>query len=262
MKIVNAQISSTTNKETNLEKAIKAIKEAKKEEADLILFPEMYMFYTSINGIVPKEVAEPLNGEFVKRLSEAAKEHKIYVVCGVHELDNIANSVYNSVVTINKSGELISSYRKTHLCDSWNVNESDLFKAGKKPFEIIETEFGKIGILICYELRFPEISRYLTNENIDILLVPAAWYSGGYKEEHWIHLVKARAIENTIFVCAVNQAQEPFCGRSTIIDPMGVMLSSAGKEEQLISGKIDVEYIKKVREVNPCLNNIVDGIYN
>jgi len=118
-----------------------------------------------------------------------------------------------------------------------------------------------MGIIICYELRFPEISRYLTLHDIDILFIPAAWYSGGLKEEHWQTLTRARAIENTVFVCATNQPDEPFCGRSMMINPMGVIMSSAGKEETLISSSIDLEDIKKTRVKNPCLHNIVNNLY-
>lgn len=263
MKVIGAQLSATTNKEQNLQKAIKAIEEAKSDSADLILFPEMYMCNTSdAKGPSPADISEPLDGPFVSALSKAAKANQIYVICGIYEFAEDSNLPYNSVITLNKNGKLISNYRKTHLCDSWNVNESDVFTAGKEPFEVLDTEFGKIGIIICYELRFPEISRFLTLHDIDILLVPAAWYSGSFKEEHWQILTRARAIENTVFICAVNQPQDPFCGRSIISDPMGVVISSAGTGEGLITGTIDLHLLKDIRQHNPCLNNIVKGIYS
>lgn len=261
MKVVCAQLKATKDKEKNLTKALDAIKEASNQGGNLILFPEMFMCYTPENdGPTPKEVAESLDGEFVSALSKAAAEYKIYVVCGIYEQIDNSELVYNTIVTLNNKGELVSNYRKTHLCDSWNVNESKLVKAGTEKFEVLQTEFGKIGIIICYELRFPEISRFLTLQDIDILLIPAAWYSGGYREEHWGSLTKARAIENTIYVCATNQSNDPFCGRSAIIDPMGVNLSNAGLGEELISASIDLKRLEEVRKNNPCLSNIVNDL--
>lgn len=262
MEVICAQLTATQNKAENLTNALDAIKKASNNGGDLILFPEFFMYHASENtGMLLKDIAEPLDGNFVSRLAEAAAKYNIYIVCGVYEQIKNDDLVYNTIVTLNKSGKLVSKYRKTHLCDSWNVNESRFVKAGTNKFEVLQTEFGKIGIIVCYELRYPEISRYLTLEEIDILLIPAAWYSGGYREEHWKYLAKARAIENTIFVCAANQGNEPFCGRSVIIDPLGIILSSAGIGDELIKSSIDLTRLKNARKSNPCLSNIVNNLY-
>ncbi len=264
MRIASVQIAASADKKLNLKRALDYIKKAKNAGADLILFPEMYMYlYSKTSGLTPADIAEPLDGQFVSTLMHAARENGIYVVCGIFEsVPNQNERAYNSVVFISKTGELLSSYRKTHLCDAWGVRESDQFVPGTAPFQIIETELGKFGLVICYELRFPELSRLQAINDVDILLTPAAWYSGTLKEEHWEILIKARAIENTIFVCGSNQSSELFCGRSMIVDPMGVVLSSTGEEEAMIFADIDLNRKNRVREKAPSISNRVPSLYN
>ncbi|GGB43751.1 hypothetical protein GCM10011409_21660 [Lentibacillus populi] len=163
MKLASAQLTASSDKMANLKKACDYVEMAKDAGAEIILFPEMYMSYIPNDSeIRPAEIAETINGPFVSALAVAAKKNHIYIICGIYEsFTNEFERAYNTVVIISNTGEIIGSYRKTHLCDAWNVKESDTFVPGNKPFEVVKTPFGKIGLIICYELRFPEISRQL-----------------------------------------------------------------------------------------------------
>jgi predicted amidohydrolase len=133
--------------------------------------------------------------------------------------------------------------------------------AGENPYQVIDTEIGKFGIIQCYEVRFPEIARELTLQGADILLMPAAWLYGLLKEDHFETLIRARAIENTLFICASALKGSIFSGRSMVVDPMGVVVASAGDEEGLIIAEIDFDRIKRVRDKVPTLVNRRPELY-
>lgn len=263
MKVAIAQLTSTLDKTQNLQKAVEYVGKAKAAGADFVIFPEMYSAAaTPKSGVRPSEVAEPLDGPFVSGLAQAAREQGIYVVCGVYEsIEGDQDRAYNTTVFFNRSGELIKAYRKTHLYDAFSYIESDYIAAGNTPYEIIETEFGKIGLIVCYEVRFPEIARQFALQGADLLFVPAGWVAGPMKEDHWETLVRTRAIENTMFVCAADQVGNIFAGRSMIVDPMGVIVASAGEEETLLVAELDLDRIQRVRGKLPSVANRRPELY-
>ncbi|GHI01459.1 carbon-nitrogen hydrolase family protein [Neobacillus kokaensis] len=257
MRVATAQLQTSTDKKANLEKALKYITKAKSLGADFVIFPEFYMVLaTPGSGVLPAEAAEPLDGPFVSALTKAAQENDIYVVCGVYESkpDELKRA-YNTTVFIDRSGKIVQAYRKTHLYDAFKFKESDTIIPGDNEYQVVETEFGKIGLLVCYELRFPEIARQLVLQEADVLFVPAGWVSGPMKEDHWQTLLRARAIENTVFVCGANLVGNIFTGRSITVDPMGIILSSGSEEEALILSDIDLDRTERVREKLPSVAN-------
>ncbi|MBB4824144.1 putative amidohydrolase [Sporosarcina luteola] len=251
MKVAIAQFKTSTDKEENLQKAISYIHKSGKEGADFVILPEFFMGLTLGDSAKrPVDYAEPIDGSFVQQLCSAAKENHVYVIGGIFELsDEDVNRAHNTTVVINKQGKLLYRYRKTHLCDSFSSKESDTIIPGKEAFPIIETEFGKLGLVVCYELRFPEVTRQLILNQADFIIVSSAWYNGILKEDHWEVLLRARAIENTTFMIAANQTGNIFSGRSMIVDPMGVVVSSTGEEEDLIVTTIDLDRIQRVRNI-------------
>ncbi len=257
MRIAIAQLSTSVNKTSNLEKAIQYIVKAKGGGADFVVIPEFYMaLATPKSGLLPAEVAEPLDGPFVSALKEAARENEIYVVCGMYEstIDDDGRA-YNTTVFIDRSGQLLHSYQKTHLYDAFSYKESDTIIPGENQYKVVETEFGKIGLMVCYELRFPEIARQFALQEAEVLLVPAGWMAGPMKEDHWQTLIRARAIENTMFVCGANLVGVDFTGRSMVVDPMGIILASGGEEETIIMTDIDLDRIHRVREKLPSVRD-------
>lgn len=261
MRIAIAQLTCSSNKQANLDKAKRYIEKAKGEKADLVLLPETFMVYPE-KGVPYADVAEFLDGPFVAGLAQAAAENRIYVVCGMYEKkagDGIR--AYNTTVVLNSSGELIQSYRKTHLYDAFAYKESQWVIPGDEGLEVFETEFGKVGLLVCYELRFPEICRQLVLQGVDFLLIPTAWMAGLMKEEQFEILIRARAIENTVYICAADQTGSHFAGRSMAVDPMGVIAASAGEEEALLIADMDPDRIRRVREKLPCLQHRRPALY-
>jgi Predicted amidohydrolase len=257
MKVAIAQLVSSPDKQANLAKAKDYIARAKNQGADFVLIPELYMAYAPAgSGVKKADVAEAVNGPFVTGLAQAARENQIYVICGViesHPDDKIR--AYNTTVVLNRSGQLLQRYRKTHLYDAFTGKESATVIPGEEPFKTVDTEFGKIGVFVCYELRFPEIARQLVLDGANILFMPTAWVAGAMKENHLETLVRARAIENTVYVCAADQVGNVYAGRSLVVDPMGVVVGSAGEEEGLFVAEVDLERVSRVRSKLPCLNH-------
>lgn len=263
MKVAIAQLATSVDKNSNLGKAQHYIAKAKSQGADIVFLPEFYMaLATPKSGVLPVDVAEPLDGPFNSALRKAARENEIYVVCGMYESKpDDRKRAYNTTVFIDRSGKLIHSYRKTHLYDAFSYQESDTIIPGENPYKVVETEFGKIGLMVCYELRFPEIARQFALQEADILFVPAGWVAGPMKEEHWQTLIRARAIENTMFVIGANLVGDIFTGRSLMVDPMGVILASAGEEETLITAEVDLDRIRRVREKLPSVRDRRPELY-
>ncbi|USR64999.1 carbon-nitrogen hydrolase family protein [Providencia stuartii] len=263
MKVAIAQLASSPNKEQNLKKACDAIQKAAQGGADLVLLPEMFMaFVPADSGISYADVAENIDGPFVSQLAKTAKECGIYVVCGIYErAENEPKRAFNTTIMLNRQGELIYHYQKTHLYDAFSYQESLNIIQSHNELKPVETEFGKIGILVCYELRFPEVARKLALAGADLLLVPTAWVSGPLKEEHYQALVKARALENTIPVCACDQTSNIFIGRSLICDALGVTIASAGYDETVFFAEISPEHTAETRQKLPCMENRRPELY-
>lgn len=263
MKIAVAQLIVSEDKQKNLETALHYIAEAKKNLADLIVLPETFMAFMSTGAKKNyADIAEPLDGPFVTTLSQAAKQHQIHVVCGIYEQKvDEENRCYNTIIILDDEGKLIHKYQKTHLYDAFSYNESKNIIPSDNGFEPVKTKFGMIGVLVCYEMRFPEITRTLALKGAEIILVPTAWVAGPMKEEHILSMSKGRAIENTVFMCVADQVGNIYAGRSVIYNPMGVVLASRGEDEGLIYADIDINQVHNIRKKLPCLSQRRPELY-
>ena len=257
MKVALVQFKASVNKEENLKKIISYISKASSKKALLCAFPEFMMFYTK-SSQTSKELAslsETINGNFISSISKAAKENRIEVVGSFYEKSKKNNRVYDTSFVINNSGKVISTYRKIHLYDALGFKESDKMIPGSKITKPIGTSIGKIGMMICYDLRFPEMSRALAIAGSEVLIVPSAWVKGPMKEEHWITINKTRAIENGCYVIAPDQVGNIYCGRSLVVDPYGKVLVDMKKKQGIIFVDIDLKKVKEIRKVLPLLKN-------
>ncbi|AZU62591.1 carbon-nitrogen hydrolase family protein [Neobacillus mesonae] len=264
--IVMAQLGSTDSKHVNLQKAEKAIKDSTNiYGADMVVFPEAFMSYFEVG--TPSEVklndAEPIEGPFVAAMSELAGKYGVWLVFGMRESTEMMDDkrIYNTTVIINSVGLIESVYRKTHLYDAFGAKESQNIKPGNSLFEPIDTPFGKIGLFVCYELRFPEIARYQALKGADIIIVPSGWVKGPLKENHWRTLVTTRALENTVYIVACDQVNEYYMGQSMIVDPMGVVLAQGTETECLIPCRIDLERVQEVRKKLPSHQHRQPNLY-
>jgi deaminated glutathione amidase len=255
------QMKSSENKEENLKVSVNFIKEAAQKKASLICFPEFQMAFSptkqSSRQLV-NEVAEYVNGgNFISAMCKAAKLNKINIISTVYEKsrNKIDSRVYDTAVLINNEGIISSIYRKLHLYDALGFKESNKMIPGNVIEKPMSTSVGNIGLMICYDIRFPEMSRILTVNGADILFAPSAWIHGIMKEEHWQTMVKARAIENGSYLIAPDQVGNIFSGRSMAIDPFGAVLLDMGEREGIEVIEIDKSRIKEVRESLPLLKN-------
>ncbi len=148
-----------------------------------------------------------------------------------------------------------ATYRKTYLYDSFGYRESDRLLAGTGEPQVVSCEGLAVGLMTCYDLRFPEFGRALVDNGAEVIVVPAAWVRGPLKEDHWVTLLRARAMENTVYVAAAAQTGRSYCGRSMIVDPMGTAVAALGDEEAVATADLEKQRVTEVRLRNPSLAN-------
>jgi len=257
MRVALGQLPISSTPQVNLDRVRAAAASAATQGADLAVFPEGTQARFSADL---RALAEPLDGPFCRGLAEAAASAGLAIVASLFE-PAPDGRVYNTTVGYEADGSLAAAYRKIHLFDALGHRESDTVAPGGEV--VIATLAGlRIGFMTCYDVRFPELARALAAGGADLLVLPSAWAAGTFKEEHWVTLVRARAIENTIWVAAAGQVPDPAepptraptgIGRSLLVDPMGVVRLDLGPSEGLGTGEVDVEQTARVRAVLPSL---------
>ena len=256
------QTSVSEDPEENLRTASRYLRQAAGQGTDLIVFPEMFMALPR-EGTPLAAIAEPIDGPFVSALSALAVEHGVAIVCGIWQtVQSEERRAANVVIALGPDGGLLARYNKVHLFDALSVRESDLMLGGDEPPPVFSFKGIQVGLAICYDLRFPELFRSLVLRGAEAVLVPSAWYAGTMKEEHWLTLLQARAIENTMYVCGANICGPPFSGRSAIFEPFGAMLAGAGEGESLVTGRIERSRIDDVRSKLPSLTHVRRNLFN
>ena len=255
MKIAVVQTASSDDKTANRDKAVELVARAAAGKPDLVVLPEAMMadFQPDADTIAP--LAESLDGDFVSALQAVAKEHGTAVVAGMFETSADADRPYNTLLAIGPDGQLLAAYRKIHLYDAFGYRESEKLSAGEIAPAVVELGGHRLGLMTCYDLRFPELSRALVDAGADVLVVPAAWVRGPLKEQHWETLLAARAIENTCYVVAAAQNGRKYSGLSQVVDPQGVRIAAAGEDDGVAFAEIDTSRIDEVRRRNPSLQN-------
>jgi len=263
-KIAVIQFKASTDKSQNLRRIVDFINKSASRGAELCAFPEFMMFYTTLQQS-PRELAsqaETIDGNFVRTIASAARKNAIEVIGTIYEKSKKKNRVYDTSFLIDKSGILRSTYRKIHLYDALGFKESKKLQPGSKISAPIKTSIGKLGMLICYDLRFPEMSRVLASSGSEILVAPSAWVKGKMKEEHWLTINKTRAMENGCYVIAPDQVGNIYCGRSLVVDPYGKILLDMKKKQGLGIVEISTPKIKETRKILPLLHNRRTDVYS
>ncbi len=256
------QMNSQSDKEQNLATAERLIDEAAAKGARLVGLPE----YVSYLG--PKELheenAEPIPGPTTERFAAKARQHGIYLLGGsILERSDSPGKYYNTSTFFSPDGTLQAIYRKIHLFDiditgNVSANESATILPGDRAVTV-EMDGHRLGLSICYDIRFPELYRMLALDGAEVLFVPAAFtlYTG---KDHWHTLLRARAIENQCYVLAPAQIgphnpNAQCYGHALVADPWGTVIADAPNHEAVVIADIDFDYLQKVRAQVPSLAN-------
>ncbi|MFI0406894.1 carbon-nitrogen hydrolase family protein [Actinomadura sp. 3N508] len=250
-----AQFAPGVNKDENLAAIRKLAEDAAGRGAHVVVFPEFAMFTAPKLDERFLDSAEPLDGPFAAGLAELAGRLGVHVVAGVNERLDEPGRISNTLLAFGPSGDVVAEYRKMHLYDAFGYKESALVRPGEigDP-ETFAVEGVTFGLQTCYDVRFPEVTRRIVDAGADVLALPADWVPGPLKEDHWRTLVRARAIENTIYVAAAGQCAPTGAGNSMIVDPMGVVTAGLGEGTGVASAEVSPERVAAVREKNPALS--------
>ncbi|MEV0295200.1 carbon-nitrogen hydrolase family protein [Nocardia sp. NPDC050710] len=249
------QFAPGTEPSDNLAVLREHVRTAAERGAMVVVAPEYSMFAVTRLDERVVAVAEQLTGPFATGLGAIAAEFGVYLVAGmVEQVEPGADRIRNTLVAFDPAGTLITRYRKVHLYDAFGYLESDVVQAGAietpATFTVGAVTFG---MQTCFDLRFPEGFRRIAAAGAQVLLLPAQWIPGPAKVDQWTTLVRARAIESTVYVAAADQAAPRGAGASMIVDPTGRVLAELGDEPGVLSADIDLEYLATVRITNPSL---------
>lgn len=261
--IAVCQMKITENKEENLKKAAEMLElAAYNKKANIIVLPEM--FNCPYDTKVMEEYAEEFNGKTTELLSTLAKKLDVYIIGGSIP-EKCEGKIYNTSFIFDNEGENIGRHRKIHLFDvdienGIRFKESDVLSPGNE-VTIVETKYCKVGIAICYDMRFPELMRKMVLGGADVIVVPAA-FNMTTGPAHWDSLIKVRALDNQVYFVAASPARNMEAGYtaygySSIANPWGDMIIQSDEKEDIICGQIDMDFIKKVRKELPLLKNRV-----
>lgn len=268
MKIAVIQIKVKEEKRRNLEQAERMIREAAGQGAKLVALPEMFNCpYNS--SYFPTYAEAAGRGETSTLLSGLSRELQLWIVGGsIPEREGVA--IYNTSLVFNSSGEMVAKHRKMHLYDvelanGFTFKESEVLSPGNS-LTHFETPWGKMGVLICYDIRFPEPARLLALEGVKVLVLPAA-FNMTTGPAHWEPQMKIRALDNQFYVVAASPARDIGAsyhayGHSMIVSPWGEVLVEAGHEEEIIYSEIDLQHTEKIRKEFPLLKHRRTDIYD
>lgn len=267
LKIALIQMTVVDSKEKNLKKAEEMIKKAAEEGAEFAALPEMFNCPYD-NKFFPA-YGEREGSLSWQTLSRIAKENKIYLVGGsVPEID-AEDHIYNTSYVFNPQGEQIAKHRKMHLFDidvkgGQYFKESDTLSAGNQ-VTVFDSPYGKFGLVICYDFRFPELSRALVKKGARFIVVPGA-FNMTTGPAHWELLFRTRALDNQVYTLGVAPARDVCAGyvsygNSIVVDPWGTVLKRLGGEESILMEELDLTKIGRIREELPLLKHIRNDVY-
>ena len=253
MKIALVQMGGAATNDENLKKAVEKIDEAASKGAQLIVLPEMFSCpYKASNFPI---FAQKDGEKNWTTLSEAAKKNKVYLVAGSMP-EREGEKIYNTSYAFDRDGKQIAKHRKMHLfnCDIPGgafFHESETLTAGNE-VTVFDTEYGKIGLMICFDIRFPELSRLMTDRGAKLIIVPAA-FNMTSGPNWWDLMFRTRAADNQIFMAGCSPARDEKAsyvawGHSLVVDPFGKILSQLDEKENILYQDIDLSETEKFRQ--------------
>ncbi|XP_058467028.1 nitrilase and fragile histidine triad fusion protein NitFhit [Malaya genurostris] len=276
-KIAIAQMRSTNDKQHNMNQVRTILQKAQSQQATFVFFPEC-CDYVGSNREETLKMSEPLTGQTVTEYKQLAKDFNLWISFGgVHEsilsdsIDGEMKNIYNTHLVVNNLGDIVGQYRKLHMFNvvtpEFKFRESETVRSGNELVSPINTPIGKLGLQICYDVRFSEASTLLRKQGAEILTYPSA-FAVSTGRAHWEVLLRARAIENQCFVIAAaqigfhNKKRESY-GHAMAVDPWGSVLCEAGQQDlDVVVATLDLERQITVRQNMPCFDHRRDDVYN
>lgn len=257
LRVAAVQLSSLDDKKQNVAKAVELINAAGGYGARLVALPEMFNCYSALDEMVAK--AEPVPGPTIDALAKEASRNNLFILCGSIIEATPGGRGFNTSVMIGPEGDVLGIYRKIHLFDvdipgKVRYRESEKILPGSE-IVTVNVDGWIVGLTICYDLRFPELFSALASRGAELVLVPSA-FAAHTGRDHWEVLLRARAIENQVFVAAPNRFgacpnNMATYGRSMIVDPWGTVLSQAPDKVCVISSELDMGVLREIRENIP-----------
>lgn len=239
----------------NLKKVETLLPQLRDQGCQLALFPEMWS-----GGFVYSALQEMADHtpKILDNLREGALQYRMVLVGSLPEAEG--GKIFNTSYVFDASGELAGKYRKMHLFSL--TGEPDYFERGRVPL-VCDTHLGRLGIAICYDLRFPELIRRLALEGAQIVCLSALWPLP--RVEHWSLLLRSRALENQLFVIGCNgcgtEGTTRYGGASAIVSPTGKVLAEAGDGEEMLTARLDFAEMEAFRRHLPCFSDRLPGSY-
>lgn len=267
IKIAAIQMSTVADKMENVRTVKTYLEKIKDENPDFVILPEMFCCpYQTENFPI---YAEKEGGPIWQQLSGYAKQYGIYLIGGSMPEKDAEGNVYNTSYIFDREGKQIGKHRKVHLFDidvkgGQTFKESDTLTAGDSD-TVFDTEFGKIGVMLCFDIRFPELSRMMVNDGAKVIFVPAA-FNMTTGPAHWELSFRTRALDNQIYMVGCAPARDVSAGyiswgHSIVTDPWGRVTGMLDENEGILLAELDMDYEEQVREELPLLKSRRKDIY-
>ena len=267
IKIAAIQMSTVADKMENVRTVKAYLEKIKDENPDFVILPEMFCCpYQTENFPI---YAEKEGGPVWQQLSGYAKQYGIYLIGGSMPEKDAEGNVYNTSYIFDREGRQIGKHRKVHLFDidvkgGQTFKESDTLTAGDSD-TVFDTEFGKIGVMLCFDIRFPELSRMMVNDGAKVIFVPAA-FNMTTGPAHWELSFRTRALDNQIYMVGCAPARDVSAGyiswgHSIVTDPWGRVTGMLDENEGILLAELDMDYEEQVREELPLLKSRRKDIY-
>ena len=267
IKIAAIQMSTVADKMENVRTVKTYLEKIKDENPDFVILPEMFCCpYQTENFPI---YAEKEGGPVWQQLSGYAKQYGIYLIGGSMPEKDAEGNVYNTSYIFDREGKQIGKHRKVHLFDidvkgGQTFKESDMLTAGDSD-TVFDTEFGKIGVMLCFDIRFPELSRMMVNDGAKVIFVPAA-FNMTTGPAHWELSFRTRALDNQIYMVGCAPARDVSAGyiswgHSIVTDPWGRVIDMLDEKKGILLAELDMDYEEQVREELPLLKSRRKDIY-
>lgn len=253
MRVAVGQFAVTDAWRENLSTCQALMRTAGLQQADLLVLPEALLARADNDPDLSVKSARPLDGAYVQGLLSASRGSTLTTVLTIH-VPTSPGRAANTLLAL-RDGKILARYEKLHLYDAFRIQESRLVDAGIALPPLIDVAGMKVGLMTCYDLRFPELALSLALAGAELLALPAAWVRGAHKERHWETLLAARALDTTCWIAAAGECGNKNIGHSRVVDPFGVCVAAAAEAPALIVTEASAERVTEVRAQLPVLKN-------